>query len=96
MPIAGGSVAQEVGSGPLLVTLRDKTTLHVYGSPAHLDIIWDALDDVADDAETAEHRHVKRHQHIEYYPGDKYRSPDSMPLVIMADWPDEPVPPTLS
>lgn len=65
VPITGRSVAQEVTSGPLLVSLRDMTTLHFCGSPAHLNIIWDALDDVADDAETADERHVNRHQHIE-------------------------------
>lgn len=89
VPITGGSVAQQVTSGPLRVSLRDMTTLHLGGSLAHLDIIWDALDDVAEDAETTEKGRVNRHQHIEYYPGDTYRSPDSMPLIIMADWPAE-------
>lgn len=87
VPITGGYVAQEVTGGPLRVSLRDPATVHVGGSPAHLDIIWDALEDVAEDAETADERHVNRHQHIEYYPGDPYRSPDSVPLIIVADWP---------
>ncbi|MEU8817605.1 hypothetical protein [Actinoplanes sp. NPDC048796] len=45
---------------------------------------------VAADAETAEDRKVNRHQHIEYFPGDEHRSPDSMPLIILADPPDTP------
>jgi hypothetical protein len=47
-----------------------------------------ALDGVAEQAETADDRAVNRHQHIEYLPGDNYRSPDSVPLVIAADWPE--------
>ena len=42
------------------------------------------------EAETADDRSVNRRQHMEYLPGDEYRSPDSMPLVILADWPDGP------
>ncbi|MEO3927677.1 hypothetical protein ABGB07_27975 [Micromonosporaceae bacterium B7E4] len=89
--ITGGSVAQEVTSGPLLVSLRGTTTLHLSGGHEYLDIIWDALDGVAEQAETADDRGVNRHQHIEYLPGDKYRSPDSVPLAIVADWPEQPV-----
>jgi hypothetical protein len=33
---------------------------------------------------------VNRHQHIEHRPGDEYPAPGSAPLVIVADWPDEP------
>lgn len=90
VPITGGFVAQEVTSGPLLVRLQGATTLHVSGSRERLDIIWDALDGVADQAETADEGSVDRHQHIEHFPGDEYRSPDSVPLVIVADWPQEP------
>ncbi|AEV87010.1 hypothetical protein ACWT_5993 [Actinoplanes sp. SE50] len=90
--IAGGSVVQEVTGGPLLVGLRDATTLHVSGGREYLDILWDGLDGVAHLAEAADDRGVNRHQHIEYLPGDEYRSPDSNPLVIVADWPQEPIP----
>jgi hypothetical protein len=87
--ISGGSVVQEVTGGPLLVSLRDATTLHVSGAHEYLDILWDALDGVAHLSETADDRGVNRHQHIEHFPGDEHRSPDSIPLVIVADWPDE-------
>jgi hypothetical protein len=88
--VTGGSVAQEVTSGPLLVSLRDGSALHFSGARDLLDIVWHALDGVAEAAESAEDRHVNRHQHIEYYPEDEYRSPHSTPLTIVADWPDEP------
>jgi hypothetical protein len=89
--VSGGSVVQEVTGGPLLVSLRDVTTLHVSGGHEYLDILWDALDGVAHLSETADDRGVNRHQHIEYFPGDEHQSPDSIPLVIVADWPEEPI-----
>jgi hypothetical protein len=88
--ITGGVVSQQATAGPLLVSLHGETTLHFSGGREYLDIIWDALDGVAEQAETADDRTVNRHQHIEYLPGDDYRSPDSVPLVIVADWPDAP------
>jgi hypothetical protein len=88
--VDGGSVAQEVTRGPLLVSLRGTTRVHFSGGLEYLDLVWDALEGVADQAETAGDRGVNRHQHIEYFPGDKYRSPDSVPLVIVADWPEGP------
>ena len=91
--VAGGAVAQEVTAGPLLVALAAPTTVRFSGGPEYLDLVWDALDGVADQAEMVDEPGVKCHQHLEYLPGDDYRSPDSMPLVIVADWPDEPVPP---
>ncbi|MET8909592.1 hypothetical protein [Micromonospora sp. NPDC004551] len=90
VPITGGVVSQEATTGPLLVRMQDGTTLHFSGGREYLDIIWDALDGVAQQAETADDRAVNRHQHLEYLPGDHYRSPDSVPLVIVADWPDTP------
>ena len=86
--ITGGVVSQEASAGPLLVRVQGETTLHLSGCREYLAIIWDALDGVAEQAETADDRTVLRHQHIEYLPGDHYRSPDSVPLVITADWPD--------
>ena len=77
--------------GPLLVGLHGATTLRLSGGRECLDIVWDALDHVADQAETADDRGVQRHQHLEYLPGDEYQSPDSVPLVIMADWPEMPI-----
>ncbi|MER7283768.1 hypothetical protein ABT369_56065 [Dactylosporangium sp. NPDC000244] len=85
--IAGGTLVQEVTSGPLLVSLPGTTVLHLSGGLEYLDIIGDALDGVADQAETAEDRGAHRHQHIEYLHEDQYRSPDSIPLIIVADWP---------
>jgi hypothetical protein len=84
-------VAQEVTAGPLHVALQVATALRLSGGREYLDIFWDALDGVADQAEAADDRVIRRHQHIEYFPGDKYRSPDSVPLIIVADWPDESV-----
>lgn len=80
-------MSQEVSNGPLLVSLRGATTLHFSGGRQYLDIVWDALDGVANQAMTADDRGINRHQHIEYLPGDEYRSPNSVPLVIVADWP---------
>ncbi|MET7402028.1 hypothetical protein ABZS66_51955 [Dactylosporangium sp. NPDC005572] len=88
--ITGGVVGQEATAGPLLVCQHSGATLHFSGGREYLDIIWDALDGVAEQAETADDRTVNRHQHIEYFPGDRYRSPESVPLVIVADWPDAP------
>lgn len=86
--VTDGSVSQEVSSGPLLVSLRGTTALHFSGGRQFLDIVWDALDGVAEQAMTTDDRSINRHQHIEYFPGDEYRSPDSIPLVIVADWPE--------
>lgn len=86
--ITGGFVGQESTTGPLLVTLQSGTTLLFRGGREYLDIIWDALDGVAEQAETAKDRKVNRHQHIEYLPGSDHLSPDSVSLVIVADWPD--------
>nr|WP_143728436.1 hypothetical protein [Micromonospora cremea] len=86
--VTDGAVSQEATAGPLLVSLQRGTKLHFSGGREYLDIIWDALDGVAEQAETADDRTVHRHQHIEYFPGDDYRSPDSVPLVIVSDWPE--------
>ena len=45
-----------------------------------------ALGGVAEQTMTAEDWTINRHQHIEYFPGDEYRSPKSVALVI-ADCP---------
>ncbi|XVU29564.1 Imm32 family immunity protein [Actinoplanes sp. CA-054009] len=87
VPITGGTVVQEMTSGPLLVSRPNATTLAFSGGRDQLDIIGDALDGVAEESETAEDRNVNRHQHIEYLPGDTLLSPASMPLTIVADWP---------
>jgi hypothetical protein len=71
--IIGGSVVQEITSGRLLVGMRGGPTLHFSGGRDVLDIIWDALDGVADQAEDTGERGVNRHQHIEHYPGDEYQ-----------------------
>ena len=87
--VTGGTVAQKLTSGPLLITLRNGPMLHVSGGHEFLDIFWHALDGVADQADSAEDRRVNRHQHIEYFPGDEYRSPDSLPLAVVGDWPEQ-------
>ncbi|SNY68681.1 hypothetical protein SAMN05421748_133112 [Paractinoplanes atraurantiacus] len=89
VPITGGIVVQEVTGGPLLVSLRNATTVAFSGGRDHLDIIWDSLEGVAEQSETADERGVNRHDHIEYLPGDGHLSPESMPLVIVADWPGD-------
>ncbi len=81
-------MSQEVSGGPLLVSLRGTTELHFSGGSQFLEIVWDALDGVAEQAMATGSRGINRHQHIEYFPGDEYRSPDSIPLVIVADWPE--------
>ncbi|MFF0723058.1 hypothetical protein [Micromonospora sp. NPDC003816] len=86
--ITGGVVVQTETIGPLLVSLDD-APLHFSGGRECLDIVWDALDGVAEQAETADDRAVHRHQHIEYLPGDDYPAPECIPLVIVADWPEE-------
>jgi hypothetical protein len=88
--IAGGVVVQERTIGPLIVSLQEEATLHFSGGHQYLDIVWDALDGVAEQAEIAEDRGVNRHQHIEYFPGDEHRSPECVLLVIVADWPTPP------
>jgi hypothetical protein len=84
----GMILRQFVTSGGLRVAV-DGVALVLTGGPAALDLVWSALDGLADEAETADPQGVQRHVHIEYLgPGDeKYRSPDSMPLVISSDWP---------
>jgi hypothetical protein len=79
---------QFVTSGGLRVAV-DGVVLVLSGRPAALDLVWSALDDLADEAEAADPQGVQRHVHIEYLgPGDdEYRSPDSVPLVISSDWP---------
>ncbi|MFI7079590.1 hypothetical protein ACIBO1_20030 [Micromonospora sp. NPDC049903] len=85
--ITGGVVVQTETVGPLLVSL-DGAALHFSVGRECLDIVWAALDGVAEQAETADDRAVNRHQHIEYLPGDGYRAPEYIPLVIVADWPE--------
>ncbi|GAA2644183.1 hypothetical protein GCM10010399_92650 [Dactylosporangium fulvum] len=86
--IRNGLVVQEVSAGPLTVRLQAGPALHLSGGDDTLGLVWDALDGVAGEAETATERGVERHQHIEYLgPDDVFRSPDSQPLVITADWP---------
>jgi len=86
--VTGGTIEQQVTTGPLLVTLQETNRLRFSGARDRLDIVWDALDGVADQAETAEDRHVNRHQHIEHFPGDERCSPASVALIIVADWPE--------
>ncbi|MFU8875783.1 hypothetical protein [Micromonospora sp. SL4-19] len=86
--VSGGVVVQERTAGPLTVSLRGEAMLHLSGGHRYLGILWDALDGVAEQAESAEDRGVHRHQHIEYLPDDEYRSPESVPLVIVSDWPE--------
>lgn len=87
--VSGGVVVQERTEGPLTVSLRGADTLHLAGGHQYLDIVWDALDGVAEQAEGAGDRGVNRHQHIEYLPpDDEFRSPASVPLIIVSDWPD--------
>ncbi|WP_177154884.1 Imm32 family immunity protein [Glycomyces harbinensis] len=87
--VSGGVVVQERTEGPLTVSHRGEDTLHLAGGHQYLDIVWDALVGVAEQAEGAEDRGVSRHQHIEYLPpDDEYRSPVSVPLIILSDWPD--------
>jgi hypothetical protein len=70
-----------------MVQQQDGPALHLSGDDTHLDIVWSALESVAKAAEVAADRQVRRHQHIEFFPGDIYRSPDSQPLIVTADWP---------
>ena len=86
----GASVVQEINASPLLtVAAGPGLTLHLSGSPSALNLVWSALSGTAQDAEEATDRAVKRHTHIEYLgDGDRYRHPDSFPLVIGSDWPD--------
>lgn len=86
--IIGGVVVQQRTAGPLVVGCRDGSTLQLSGGREYLESVWAALDGVAEQAETADDRGVHRHQHIEYYAGDEWRSPESVPLIIVADWPD--------
>lgn len=87
--VSGGAVVQEPTEGPLTVSLRGEDMLHLAGGRRYLDIVWDALDGVAEQAEAAEDRGVSRHQHIEYLPpDDEYRSPVSVPLIIVSDRPE--------
>ncbi|WP_204038279.1 Imm32 family immunity protein [Micromonospora qiuiae] len=74
--ITGGTVVQTETVGPLLVSLDGEATLHLSGDRECLGIVWDALDGVAEQAETADDRAVHRHQHIEHLPGDGYRAPE--------------------
>lgn len=88
LKIRNGLVVQVKGESVLMVQRQDGPVLRLSGDDAHLDIVWSALEGVAEAADIATGRHVNRHQHIEHFPGDVYRSPDSQPLIVTADWPE--------
>lgn len=88
LKIRNGLVVQVKGEGALLVQQQDGPILRLSGDDARLEIVWSALEGVAEAADIATDRTVSRHAHIEYFPGDDYRSPDSEPLIVIADWPE--------
>ena len=81
-------LCQITTGGPLRISVHDHT-MEVSGSPDRLDILWTALEGVADESDAVRRAPVRRHVHIEYLgAGDEvYRAADSVPLVIGADWP---------
>lgn len=87
LTIRNGLVLQVKSEGVLTVRQQEGPVLRLSGDDTHLDIVWSALEGVAEAADIATDHQVKRHQHIEHFPGDVYRSPHSQPLIVTADWP---------
>jgi hypothetical protein len=86
--MAMGSLTQVRTDDALLKVTVDDGTLTVEGDMGALGIFYNSLTTVSDDAESAEDRTIRRHAHVEYLgEGDQWRSPDSFPLVVGADWP---------
>jgi hypothetical protein len=89
-PMATGSLTQLRTDDALLRVGVVDDSLTVEGNEHALGILYNSLTSLADIAESAEDRTIRRHVHIEYLgESDQWRSPDSYPLVVGADWPSE-------
>jgi hypothetical protein len=83
-----GAVTRKRTASPLLRVSAEADRLTVEGDDGALGRFYTAVMGVADDAESAEDRAIRRHAHIEYLgDDDRWRSADSFPLVVGADWP---------
>ena len=74
----------------LRVSVQAGPTLLIEGTPESIQILTGAMRGVAEDAEEIGTAPVGRHAHIEYLGDDDlWRAPDTFPLVIGSDCPDE-------
>ena len=90
IPMVNGSMTQRRTDNSLLKVSVIGRELIIEGNLNALGMIYDSLIGVAGEAESAVDRAVGRHAHIEYLgEDDQWRSPDTFPLVIGADWPTE-------
>jgi len=90
IPMVNGSMTQRRTDNSLLKVSVIGRELIIEGNWNALGMIYDSLTGVASEAESAVDRTVGRHAHIEYLgEDDQWRSPDTFPLVIGADWPTE-------
>jgi hypothetical protein len=89
--VMSGEIVQRRTDSPLLRVSTSGRRLTIEGDANALGIVHYTLDLVAHQADSAQPRSgVREHAHVEYLgEGDQWRSPDSFPLVISADWPAE-------
>lgn len=82
------TILRKRSENPLLRVSLKGDCLTVEGDNHALGGFCQTIMGVADDAESAKDRTIKRHAHIEYLgDGDRWRASDSFPLLITADWP---------
>jgi hypothetical protein len=73
----------------LRVKIEPGPTLVLEGSTSAIEIVTGAMRGAAEAAEQVGHDVVQRHAHIEYLgEDDRWRTPDSFPLVITSQWPE--------
>lgn len=75
----------------LRISVEPGSVLVAEGSASAIDLLTHILRGLADEADEADevgHAAIHRHAHIEYLgPDDRWRAPDSTPLVVSSDWP---------
>ncbi len=76
----------------LRVSVEPGPTLLIEGTAKAIGIVTSTMRGLADEADEVRSAAVSRHAHIEYLgEDDRWRAPDTFPLVIGSDWPDEAV-----
>jgi hypothetical protein len=76
----------------LRVSVEPGPTLLIEGTAKAIGILTSTMRGIGDEADEVRSAPAGRHAHIEYLgEDDRWRAPDTFPLVIGSDWPDEPV-----